>query len=418
MLVNLAGVAVGFLLQLFLTNSLPIDVYGTYAFYVSLTGFSVVVAKFGSDLSANRYLPSIIESDNLKLFNHFNLRAVILVALMSLLISLLYALLQYIGSSSLVEISFLVFFLIIILFSVSQYFCAVIQAIGLSIYSQSILNVCRPIIFLGMVLISVNIYSDSDISSVMTMYGISSGVCIIIASVIIYKNLPQGAGSLLNVDKRVDFSTWLKTSASLSLVVFLNLIVNQFDLLYLGISGSAIDVAKYNVMLRVSTFVQFPTVAAGLVLAPKIALAWDKGERKKLEQLISTIVAPAFALCVLIALAIIFFSEEIFQLFGGEYSINNSDLVIVISARLINAIGGISGYIMTMTGNHKDAIKVLVVASLVSISFSSLLIPEFGIEGAVYVNLAASMCWVLMMSYFVVVRTGISPIFLIRKVKT
>ena len=80
-------------------------------------------------------------------------------------------------------------------------------------------------------------------------------------------------------------------------------------------------------------------------------------------------------------------------IFGTEFEVGYSALVILVLAQLVNASFGAIGVLMNMTRNEKFLARALGIASAANVILNIILIPFFGIIGAATATVISIAIW-------------------------
>lgn len=97
------------------------------------------------------------------------------------------------------------------------------------------------------------------------------------------------------------------------------------------------------------------------------------------------------------------------SLFGSEFTVGYSALVILTVGQLVNALAGSVGFIMTMTGHQREAAWVTFGSTVLNISLNAILIPRFGIEGAATATAFTTALMNIVMFGYVQKRLQLNP---------
>jgi O-antigen/teichoic acid export membrane protein len=69
-------------------------------------------------------------------------------------------------------------------------------------------------------------------------------------------------------------------------------------------------------------------------------------------------------------------------LFGPDFRVGSSALVILAAGQFVNAAVGSVGYLLVMTEYHKIVLNITVLSAFLNIALNGILIPRLGILGA------------------------------------
>jgi O-antigen/teichoic acid export membrane protein len=122
--------------------------------------------------------------------------------------------------------------------------------------------------------------------------------------------------------------------------------------------------------LRIAMVLNLFQIASNMIAEPKMSAAWASGEYESAKK-VSTSVTTVFGLSSLaLFILIASTSEQLLSLFAQEFSAYKTTLIITASAYLINVLGGLTGALMTATGNEK--IDMLFITATHGLSIASM----------------------------------------------
>jgi len=135
------------------------------------------------------------------------------------------------------------------------------------------------------------------------------------------------------------------------------------------------------------------------IFGPTIADLYARSETDLLSRMYRTLTKWIIALTLPIAAVIMIFSLPIMRIFGHDFEPGWIVLVIGTASQLVNAGVGSSGTLLYMTGRHRYLIRIQSLASLIIVILNVLLVPKWGIVGAVctfaIANIITNICYLL-----------------------
>lgn len=412
-IVNALGIAASFLLQITLSNSVSPYTYGEFVFFLTLINFGVLAFKGGLDLASNKHIPSYSKSNDIGLlYGYMNATIIFFLAIATLT----YFLLFLSPLHKLIPPSITTYGALLLLatsaLGILQIVGAFLQSFGLVTYSQIIQNVARPT-FLALTVFTLT-YFAVPLSLDVLLSAFISITCIfsLLALALTARTMPRI--SFLQSVGYFRARTWLRTSFSLGLVVFFNLILNQFDLLWIGIRLNPEDLAVYNVSLKISTIVGLPTVALGLVMAPVISKLWADGSISQIQRNVQLGGALAFFMAAFSSILLLAFSRDVLGMFGEEYLSGRPYLEILLIAKCINASGSLAGYLLTMTSFQGTAVRLMFFSAASCVTLNIVLVEHMGLTGAALANVLSAAIWISLLGIACIRRIHISPFFFFR----
>ncbi len=175
---------------------------------------------------------------------------------------------------------------------------------------------------------------------------------------------------------------WLRVSFALLWIAGFLIVLNQADLIMIGLLRGSRDAGIYNAATRTARLVGFVLVAVNAMAAPMIASLSARGEREMLQGLVRAATLWMLWPSVLIALGFIFFGDVILSLFGAEFIEGRAALTILAIGQVVNAAAGPVGYLLILTGHQRDTARVYGWSALINVLLNILLIPRWGLVGA------------------------------------
>jgi len=162
----------------------------------------------------------------------------------------------------------------------------------------------------------------------------------------------------------------------------LNLVMSWSASFLVGVWRPASDVALYNVAHRTAFLTTLMLTSVNSIAAPKFAELYHT---RNLEALGATARDSARMMVVLalpVLLAFVVFPGFVMGLFGPEFEVGASVLVILALGQFVNVSTGSVGFVLIMTGRERMARNNAAVAASVNIVLQVLLIPRLGAVGA------------------------------------
>lgn len=186
-------------------------------------------------------------------------------------------------------------------------------------------------------------------------------------------------------------------------------VLSHTDTLMIGAMLGAESVGIYTVVLKTSVWVQFILRSVNAISAPMIASLYARGERQRLQQLVSTIAQWMFYPALIVALALIVFATTVLRLFGSQFEAGRIALIILIVGQLVNVGAGSVGYLMIMTGHQLESAQVMAVSAGVNLVLNMVGIRWWGITGAAAATAISMALWNVWLYILVVKRLNVRP---------
>jgi O-antigen/teichoic acid export membrane protein len=198
-------------------------------------------------------------------------------------------------------------------------------------------------------------YFTIDALIAVKIYTISAWAVLISAMVLWYgqKKIIFCVGSVF--DKKMFVSSWRLWLAST-----MSLITQWSSMFIAGILLTSQEVAFFSSAFRAALVITFILMVVNMVVTPIYAKQWKNNDligmaklSHKSSRLMVLIVLPLF-------FVVLFQSERIMTIFGPEYGVAGSILLILALGQFINVATGSVGYLLNMTGHEKSYSNVTV----------------------------------------------------------
>ena len=163
----------------------------------------------------------------------------------------------------------------------------------------------------------------------------------------------------------------------------LEFLLAQTDKILLGFYLNPREVGIYAVAMAVVAFVPIGLQSVNQIFSPTIADLHARGQRELLGLLFQTLTKWIFAFTLPLAIAVVTFAQPLMRMFGNDFAKGWPVLVIGTIGQLANAGTGSVGYLLFMSGNQNRLVKIQSTMTAVSVLLNVLLIPRWGIVGAV-----------------------------------
>jgi len=284
------------------------------------------------------------------------------------------------------------------LFSIAQGF----KQIKFEVYSYHFaLNIVKVILSLILLMLG------SGVMGVMIAYNAAFVVCLGAMAYFVYRLFPFKL-SLKTAQRRT--GEMLRYSIPLYFSSLLRQFGGKLETLVLGVFGVLADVGVFAVLLNISTIGQMGLVSLQRISAPIISELCDQQSYRELEKYCQTVAKWAFTFNLPIFLTIIIFPENILQIFGKEFTVGTTGLIILASGYLFGTSVGSTSTIIDMAGYSKVTFYNSVFYLIITILLNILLIPRWYLLGAALANsLSLIMINILRLVEIYILVHGILP---------
>ena len=231
-------------------------------------------------------------------------------------------------------------------------------------------------------------------------------VAVIVALLLLRNHLPEPVTGISPLYRQRE---WLRSALPLLFVGAAGIINQRISTVMVGAMLGPEAAGIFDVALKGSSLVSFALMAVNMPLAPAVAELYAKGEKERLQRLVTKSARVALLGSLPVALVMIIFGREVLSIFGKDFTGGSSVLAILSAGQLINVITGPVGILLNMTGHEWDTSKGVGMAAFINTLFSAILIPFWGIEGAAAASAFSIVCWFTTLVVLVRKRLGIYP---------
>jgi O-antigen/teichoic acid export membrane protein len=396
-------------LHAFLARLLGVEVYGQYAYVLNWIDTLAVFGQAGFDTASLRFVAAYRGQEKWRLLRGFVERTSQISIGISFLIAtasagIVWHLKEYL-QMGLVQ-AFWIGFIVLPVMVLLQLSSVQLRALKRVVLSQLPQTILHPVALAMTVFIAVEILRYH--SSASMVLGLELAILLVVLLLIrqlLLRCLPWEV--LVN---SADYQTdgWIKVALPLLLITVFNKVMSRSGIIILGSSSGTTEAGIYALVNRIASIIPFSLAAVNTIAAPVISELFAQQRMAELQRIITLAARGIFVLSVPVALGMVILGKSILGLFGPAFVKGYFALTILTGGQLINTLTGSVGFLMTMTGYHNQAAKVLGVSSLLNILFNALLVPVYGMAGSAIATAATMVFWNVTMFVFVQKHLGIN----------
>jgi len=405
--VRVAGLGLAFVSHLVLSRILGANQYGHYMIALGWGMVLVIPCRMGLDNSVLRFATIYRDEAKSGDFRGLVVFSATSIAVVALAIVSIILLAKSAGFGPLAPVGWpLVAGLALLVPALAMlgWLSALIRTANRIFASQFYEQVLRPALLIALLGLAVVAGIGLDAGQAMILTGITVVIAMLGIGLHSWRLFADLLSTRASFDRRRD---WLSVSWPLFLMAIVQELLNQVDLILLGIFSNATEAAHFAAAWRLASLVSLGLMAIGTVSGPLIASAFNRNDSRELSQIarLSARVATGFALAV--ATLLVIFGKRALGLFGPGFEPAYVILLVLLVGGLVNSFTGAAGYFLIMTGSERVALMILAGALLVSIAINLLLIPLLGALGAAIASTIALASWNLAMAIHIRRRLGI-----------
>jgi O-antigen/teichoic acid export membrane protein len=405
--VHVLGIGIGFGVQVLLARVLGVEAYGVYVYAFSWMAFLLLLCRFGLGTSSLRFVSALRGAEDwgqLRGFLRFSWQVTLGGSLVvGIVTAAVVAGLAPRLSEPLVS-AFWVVCLTLPFHALLQVWASSIRALKRVVASQVPSVIAQPLLLvlgIAAVLASGRTLAAHD---ALALSG-AAAACALVASGLILRSALPGAVRAATPETRS--REWLAVAAPLLTINLLNLTIQRADVLVVGSLLGPADAGLYAPARRVATIIGFGLVAVNAWAAPMIADLHNRGETRRLQGLVRRAAQIVFAATLPLTAGVLLLGRQILSAFGPEFPAAYPALAILAVGQLVNALAGPVGFLMTMTGHERTAVRILGVNAVLNLLLLVVLTPRFGLAGAAAASAAVNVTWNVAMAITVWRRLGL-----------
>ena len=396
-MVKVAGIGLNFSLTMVLTRFLGVDQFGIYTYVVAIALALSVFAQFGiPNLLIRETARGLVHKDWASLYGvwtwgyalglslSFALGAVVVLSLR-----------LFEDAHPSLEPLLLVSMLLIPLVTLMNISGAVLKglrSVVLGVLTEKVLYQATMIVFVFALVLRCG--PDFHASDAIWTSVYAALTATVIGIVMVHRKRPASYESIFPPRIQVRSAEWFSAAWPLALVSCAQQINMYVDSILLGYFSAPSSVAIYRVAILCATFVSFCLQILGAVVTPRFADAFAQSDFERLRRLVLNSSRAAFLTAIPIFLAMWAVGDRLIVLaFGSEFEAAYQPLVWLSLGQLSNSFFGIVAGLLNMTGCERSTLRGMSIAAVCNILLNALLIPVFGIHGAVFSNIATIFVW-------------------------
>jgi len=192
----------------------------------------------------------------------------------------------------------------------------------------------------------------------------------------------------------VESKGWIVSSALFALIAGFSVVNSQASIVILGIFRAPVQVGLYRVAVQVAALASFGLQAVNMVVAPRFADLYARGNLERLQKLVTASARVVLAFNLMLTGLLILLGRSFFPLvFGPEFAASYQPLLILLVGQMVNSAAGSVGLLLNMTGHEHETVRGMAVAAGLNIVLNLLMIPTWGLQGAAAATAISMIVW-------------------------
>ena len=374
------GQILRYLFTTFLARWAGVELLGIYSLANAVTRISEVIGKLGLDQGILRKVSREENQENKQTAILSALKMGALSGLIFMLIQI--ALAGYLAENIFNQSSLLTKVIAIHALSLPFYIILHIsafstQAYKLLKYKIAVTEIQNPLILLLAMLVCYFFYSAE---SAIIMPVVLSAVLGCITITIFLKKV--SGVNILSVKKGEFSQDLLHYSLPIMFISILGIVLHWTDILMLGYFTNPKTVGLYHPAARTAGIIRMVLMSFMGIYGPLMAEMYAKKQNLEMNHLFKLVTRWITTFSLPFAILILLFPKKIMLIFGSQFLQGYPILMILVSAAFIQAVFGIGGTTLNMTGFPKMNLLNTFIACGLNIGINFYLIPTMGGMGA------------------------------------
>ncbi|MBP6335020.1 MAG: flippase [Bacteroidia bacterium] len=403
LILRFTGLALIFLSQILLARLMGVKGYGEYTVIMTALNFLVVLSLFGLDTGVLRFLPTYIQKSDYASVHGFLRFSYRVITFLAIVCSIgIFAFLLSNAKKYHIGFSEAIFWSVLLL----PFLAFVYQASSVLRALQRIKTSLLPVYFLFPLTMSLGwwyYYSDHNKLPVDAAMMINL-ICTVLVFIYIYRRVARTVNEIVPVvPPKQESRLWLSVSATVLLTSMLNMLLKQSDILFVSYFLGNTAAGTYSAAAKMAMLVALGLSVIDYVYIPKIAALWENRKLIGLQKLVRDGSRQILWITIPVALVLIIGGKWLLSLFGPAFTGSYIPLIILIVGQLINAVTGMVGGVLMMTGHQRSFFLFYFLSFLIQVALNYLLIPGVGIIGAAIAS-ATAVIFLNLIGYFYIRR--------------
>ncbi len=387
--------------KVYLARALGASLYGVYILGMTIVSFACIFNTLGISQTAVRFVSSYSATRRFDLLRSFLGRGILLllacngVLAIAMLLAGPWIAQRFYHTPELA--AYMGLFTVVMVLGVFTNFFSHVLGGYKDVARRTVINyfIGTPLtIFITVTLVA----SGMALKGYIAAQALSAFLVLLLLVALVWRLTPKQArsfsGPLAPMDKEV-----VSVSATTLGMALLGFVIVHTDTVALGRYRNVRELGVYALASGVVTFVCIILSSVNQIFGPIIADLYSRAQYDLLSRMYQTLTKWILGLTLPLAAGIMVFARPIMGIFGHDFEAGWIVLVIGTIGQLVNSAVGSSGTMLYMTGHQRYLIRIQAAMALMIIVLNILLVPRWGIVGAISVaalaNVAANLGYLL-----------------------
>jgi O-antigen/teichoic acid export membrane protein len=407
--VNVAGRLIAVGIQILLARYLGVDSYGIYVTVIAGVNVLYVALNLGLDASAVKFIPryeALQQYGRIRGFISYSIR---MVCIQSALAAVLAAGIIFVSGHKADHALFPALWAALALLpfkALLQLVSSLLRAFKCVVRSLVLTTVLQPLAFAAAIVLTVHIFGKQITSpSALALNAVVTALALIAGLLLLTRSRPD---ELRNAAPERSNREWLAVSLPLFLITAFQLILTNTDVLMVGALAGTTESGIYRAASQIGIMVSFGLNCANMILAPMISDLHTRHQKEQLQRLLKISSRAILVYSMSVLLFFILLGKWLLSLFSPEFVSGYPVLIILSTAYMVISSSGPVGFLMTMTGNHREAAWIIGGTAVLNVALNALLISSYGSIGAAVATAVAIATRSIVLSILVKRRLGVT----------
>lgn len=395
---------------------LSAEAYGDFAVIYKIIVFGTSIALLGSQYTTVKFLPGYINKHHWQTASgllRFNSRMMIYVSIFILVLELIvFAFVLLMHNSGHYNFfdhhPFFFSLWLIPLFIIVRFLGGIFCALQNPTISLALSRILLFVILATSVLLFVEIDSHMRVYQVLIAFGFSLIFIAAIQLSSLYFIFPR---KVLDEEPRYKTSKWLKTSLQLTMSgMALNALITADIVMMELLAPNEKDVGILSAIFVISSFLWVIEYAVKTVMSPLLSPLVESGDKASLQSIVNLSNLILFVAGSIFTVVLVVFGRTFLGFFGAEFAVGYAPLIVLILGTYFSVMTDFGGKILAYSGHQNQLSVLYVLALIVAIVVDGVMIPAYGVMGAVIAFLISRLVIGVGQNWHVKRELGIKPL--------
>jgi O-antigen/teichoic acid export membrane protein len=210
-------------------------------------------------------------------------------------------------------------------------------------------------------------------------------------------------------DVRYRSREWIAVGFSALMVSAFALVIQQTDILMLGVIKGVTYSGLYSPAAKIALIVIFGINIGHMLFAPVIASKYASDEIQDMQGIVARALKYILIYTFLASAVIVLFGEVILGIYGDAFLVSYPALLVLVLSYAVSALTGLGGFFLTLTNCHWQATRLSGICALLNVMLNMILIPPLGLLGAALATALTTVMLSIMIALSVWRYMGIDP---------